>query len=88
MSTELIPEATQVAAKRGFIRTTTQALSTSIPASGITGAALSGGDPVTIAWAVGAAALSSVAAGAVSYFSILSKGIPEDYAAAVPPTTA
>lgn len=83
MAETLVPQATQVAAKRGFIRTSSQSLATSIPTSGITGAALSNGDPTVIAWSVGAAVLSSLAAGAVSYFSILSNGIPDDYAAAV-----
>lgn len=75
----LVPAKVRTAAKRGFIRTTTQALATVIPLGTITGAALSSADPATIAWSVAAGALSSVGAGAASYLSILSKGIPEDY---------
>ena len=80
MSDALVPADAQLAAKRGFIRTTTQALAATIPLSGITGAALSGADPSVIGWSVGAALLSSVLAGAASALSILSKGIPGDYA--------
>jgi hypothetical protein len=81
MTNSLIPDATKTAAKRGFIRTATQALEVGIPTAAITGGALSGADPATIGWAVLAAALTAVGAGARSYFSILSKGIPEDYQA-------
>lgn len=79
MAEHLVPAPVRTAAKRGFIRTTTQTLATVIPLGTITGAALSSADPVTIAWSIGAGAVSSVAAGAASYLSILSKGIPEDY---------
>lgn len=79
MTTTLIPAATKTAAKRGFIRTTSQALEVGIPTAAVTGGALSGADPATIGWAVLAAVVSAVGAGARSYFSIISKGIPEDY---------
>ena len=79
MSDKVIPANTRLAAKRGLVRTTTQALATTIPTAGITGAALSGADPVTVAWAVGAGVLSSLAAGVVSWLQITSSGIPEDY---------
>jgi len=88
MSDKLIPANTQLAAKRGFIRTTSQALATTIPTAGVTGAALSGMDWRAVAWAIAAAVLSSLAAGAVSGLSILSKGIPEDYAPEIPPRDA
>lgn len=77
----LIPTAVERAARRGFIRTTYQALATSIPTAGVTGAVLSSADPVVIAWSLGAAVLSSVGAGVVSYLSMVAKGIPEDYTA-------
>ena len=88
MSDKLIPADAHLAAKRGFIRTTTQALAATIPTMGIGGAALSGADWRVIAWAVAAAVLSSLLAGAASYLSLLSKGIPEDYAPQVPPRDA
>lgn len=77
--TTIVPDTTKVAAKRGFLRTSTQSLSTSVPTFAITGLALSSADPVAVAWSVGAAVLSSFLAGAASYLSILSAGIPEDY---------
>lgn len=79
MTDHLIPVEVRTAAKRGFIRTTAQALAAVVPLGTLTGAALSSADPVAIGWAALAAVVSSVAAGAASYLSILSKGIPEDY---------
>jgi len=76
---DVIPSKVRLAAKRAFVRTSAQTLSATIPTSGITGAALSGGDPVVIAWSVGAAVLSSVAAATASALSIVSKGVPEEY---------
>jgi len=81
MSSEIIPVNTRTAARRAFIRTTAQALSTSIPTGAVTGAALSGADPAVIGWAITAAALSSLAAGTAAFLSIISKGVPEDYQA-------
>lgn len=83
MSNKIIPADTSLAAKRGFVRTSTQSLATTIPTFAITGAALSSADPVTVAWSVGAAVLSSVGAGLVSWLSITSSGIPDDYQAEV-----
>lgn len=81
MTDNVIPAATKLAAKRGFIRTFTQTLSSVIPITAIaiptTGDALLG-----VALGAGGAVVSSVLAGAASYFSILSNGIPQDYEAA------
>lgn len=79
MSTEIVPTAAKFAAKRGFVRTFTQTLRATVPLSAITGAALSGADWVAVLWAVVAAALSALLAGAQSYLSIISDGIPEAY---------
>lgn len=81
--TDLVPDQTLVAAKRGFIRTTAQSygatLTTGISASVVTG--LATGEvqilPTVITLAV--ALVAPVIAGAASYFSILGDGIPEDY---------
>lgn len=81
MADSLIPDATKTAAKRGFIRTATQALEIGIPTAAVTGGALSGADPATIGWALLAAVVTAVGAGARSYCSILWRGIPEDYQA-------
>ena len=81
MTDNVIPASTKLAAKRGFIRTFTQTLSSVIPITAIaiptTGDALLG-----VALGAGGAVVSSVLAGAASYFSILSNGIPQDYEAA------
>jgi len=78
MSNEVIPAATKLAAKRGFIRTFTQTLSSVIPITAIaiptTGDALLG-----VALGVGGALVSSVLSGVASYLSITSSGIPDDY---------
>ena len=81
--TQLVPEATRVAAKRGFIRSTAQAYATAL-AGGISATAIlavvTGEVPLlatVVTWSV--VALSPLAAGAASYLSILSKGIPDDY---------
>ncbi|MGW9021251.1 hypothetical protein ACWGOE_07205 [Leucobacter chromiiresistens] len=81
--TQIIPDATRVAAKRGFVRSTAQAYATAI-AGGISTTAIlavvTGEVPLVatiVTWSV--AAVSPLAAGAASYLSILSKGIPEDY---------
>ena len=75
----LIPADTQVAAKRGFIRTATQSLATGfvIPA-GLT-LAFTSEFALALALGLAGAAVQALVNGAQSYFSILSKGIPEDY---------
>lgn len=81
MTDNVIPAPTKLAAKRGFIRTFTQTLSSVIPITAITipttGDALLG-----VALGVGGAIVSSLLSGVASYLSILSNGIPEDYEAA------
>ena len=85
MSTELIPADTLVAAKRGFIRTATQSLATSLvlPA----GATFAFTQDALLAAAVGVGGMLAGALinGLQSYFSILSSGIPEDYSIAILP---
>lgn len=74
----IVPEAVKLAAKRGFIRTFTQTLSSVIPITAIaiptTGDALLG-----IGLGVGGALVSSLLSGAASFLSIVSNGIPKDY---------
>lgn len=74
----LIPTATKTAAKRGFIRTAAQALSSAMPTAaivvGVTGDWLLG-----VGLGVAGAVVTAGLSGAASYLSILSKGIPEDY---------
>ena len=91
MASSIVPAATKVAAKRGFVRTTAQAYAATIPAGGVSAAVLASvatnPDPVAIVTTVVAALVSPPLAGLASYLSILSAGIPEDYAAAVPDGT-
>lgn len=82
----LVPAPVVIAAKRGFLRTTAQAFAASIPTGGIAVgtlvASIQDPDPVVIVATVAPALLTPVLAGAASALSILSRGIPEDYAAA------
>lgn len=78
----LVPTATQVAARRGFIRTAAQSLSSAIPTSAIA-VTLSGDWALGLGLGLASGAVTAVLAGTASYLSILSKGIPEDYQATV-----
>ena len=81
MSTKLIPDDAKVAATRGFIRTASQTLSSVIPIGAIT-IGTTGDFWIGAALGIAGGIASAVAAGLASYFSILSKGIPAEYAAA------
>jgi len=90
MDAKLVPADAQLAAKRGFIRTTAQAYGTAL-AGGITIVAVSdafqrasSGDWVPLVIAAAVTVISPIIAGAASYFSILSAGIPADYQPAEP----
>lgn len=75
----IVPAAVQLAAKRGFIRTATQSLASVIPITAIaiptTGDALLG-----VGLGVAGALITALLAGAASALSIISNGIPKDYA--------
>lgn len=79
MTDPIVPAATKLAAKRGFIRTATQSLASVIPIAAITipttGDALLG-----VGLAAAGAVATAVLAGAASALSIISSGIPKDYA--------
>lgn len=81
MTNELIPATTVLAAKRGFIRTASQSFSSAIPTAAIA-VTLSGDWALGLGLGIAGGLVTAVFSGAASYFSILSKGIPEDYAAA------
>ena len=82
----VIPANVALAAKRGFVRTTSQAYATSLSA-GLPGAAAiisfvqdtSPGKWLAVWITLGLALVSPLAAGLASYLSITSKGIPEAY---------
>ena len=82
MSTKLIPDDAKVAATRGFIRTASQTLSSIIPIGAIT-IGTTGDFWIGAALGIAGGIVSAVAAGLASYFSILSKGIPVEYAASI-----
>lgn len=79
MST-VVPEHTRLAAKRGFIRTASQSLSSAIPTGGIV-LALTGDYLLAAGLGAGSAVVSALLAGTASYLSIISKGIPDEYTA-------
>lgn len=78
MSTQLVPTTTKLAAKRGFIRTATQSLASVIPTTGVV-IALTGDFLLATTLGTASALTTAALAGAASYFSIISKGIPEEY---------
>ena len=75
----LIPAATQLAAKRGFIRTATQSLASVIPITAIA-IPTTGDAALGIGLGVAGAIVTALLAGSASALSIVSKGIPDDYA--------
>lgn len=83
MTDPIVPAATKLAAKRGFIRTTAQAyaatLSGGIATSVVLGIVTGTVDLLTVGVTFGVAVVSPLIAGAASYASILSAGIPGDY---------
>lgn len=92
MTEKLIPANASLAAKRGFIRTTAQAYGTAL-AGGITAVALTdaigqvqSGNPLPLIVTTAVTVVSPLIAGAASFFSILSRGIPADYEPAEPET--
>lgn len=88
MDTTLVPTSTHVAAKRGFLRTTSQAYAASIGTGAVSAAALvsltQDPDPVVLICTAVAALISPILAGVASYLDILARGIPEDYQTPTP----
>lgn len=81
--TTIIPAATKLAAKRGFIRTMYQGyegvLAVGISANVVVGLIRGEADVLTIGVTAAVAVLAPPLAGLRSYLSITRKGIPEDY---------
>lgn len=78
MSKTLIPADTKLAAKRGFLRTAAQTLSSAIPTAGVT-IYLTGDFAIGAAIGALTALVNAALAGAASFLSITAKGIPADY---------
>lgn len=80
MTSKLIPADVQAAAKRAFLRTAAQSLALSfvLPA-GVT-IVFTQDALLAAAVGLGGAIVGAAANGLQAYFSILAKGIPEDYA--------
>jgi hypothetical protein len=78
-----IPPATILAARRAFIRTTAQAYAATIPAGGLSTAAIlatiHNPDPVAIGVTIAAAILSPPLAGLAAALQWVAKGIPDNY---------
>ena len=85
MTTELIPADTRVAAKRGFIRTATQSLATSLVLPAGTVFAFTQDALLSAAIGAGTMLVGAVINGLQSYFSIISNGIPDDYSISIVP---
>ena len=78
----LIPlDATRAAARAG-IRTAAQSLASALPAGGVV-LALTGDWWTAALLGAGSALVTALLAGGAAYLSILSRGIPEDYAPVV-----
>lgn len=77
--TNLIPVDARRAAKRAGIRTAAQSLSSVIPSGGIV-LALTGDWLLTAGLGTASALITAGLAGLQAYLSVLSNGIPEDYA--------
>lgn len=84
MTGPIIPPAVKLAAKRGFVRTTAQAyaatLTTGISASVVLGIVTGTVEIVPTFVTIGISLVTPPIAGAASYLTITSKGIPEEYA--------
>ena len=82
MSDRLIPVDTQRAATRAFVRTFAQSLASAFPTGAVV-VGITGDWWLSVALAVASALIGSLLAGGAAYLSILSKGIPGDYAPVV-----
>lgn len=81
MSSKVIPADVRLAAKRGFVRSFTQTLSSVIPIGAVT-IPLTGDAWLGVGLAVGGALVSSALTGAAAALDIISNGVPEEYQAA------
>lgn len=78
MSDAVVPYRTRLAAKRAFVRTSSQTLSSVIPISGI---AIGTTQDFWIGFGLGAAGavVSALLAGGAAALQIISSGVPQEY---------
>lgn len=79
MSDRLIPVDAQRAASRAGVRTFTQSLASVIPTAAVV-VGITGDWWLSAMLGAASAVVTALLAGSAAYLSILSKGIPEDYA--------
>lgn len=77
--TKIIPDAVKLAAKRGFVRTASQSLATSLVLPAGVTFAFTQDALLSAAVGVGGMAVGAVVNGLQSYFSIIGKGVPDEY---------
>jgi mevalonate kinase len=82
MDKKLIPADTHLAARRAFVRTAAQSLASVIPTS-VIAISLTSEFWVGVGLGAAGAVMTSLLAGAASYLSIVSNGIPDAYQAHV-----
>lgn len=79
MSDPIVPAATRLAAKRGFVRTAAQSLATGFAVPGALTLAFTGDGLLALGMAVAGMLFAALVNGAQSYFSIIGQGVPDDY---------
>ena len=79
MTDSVIPAATRLAAKRGFVRTAAQSLATGFAVPGALTLVFTGDGLLALAIGVAGLAFNALVNGAQSALSIISNGIPADY---------
>ena len=84
MPNSIVPDSVKLAAKRGMVRTTYQALAatltTGVSATVVLGVVSGEVEVIPTAVTLAVALVSPFIAGAASYLSITANGIPKDYA--------
>lgn len=80
-----VPVAVQAAARRAFLRTAADAMSTSALLTGGIAIAFTGDALTALGVAAGSAVAGALFAGAQAWFRMIAKGIPDEYAAAGDP---
>lgn len=79
MTDVVIPAATKLAAKRGFVRTAAQSLATGFAVPGALTLAFTGDGLLALGLGIAGLAFNALLNGAQSALSIVSKGIPGEY---------